>query len=160
MEHGVSAQEVSVWSTGFRKTFRQVGVTEGPVFEPLIEADKARSDARHERLSEATPSISAPMFWFMIAALALLLFGYALVIPRRGGRAQLVGVLLLAGLFMGSLVLIRDVDRPFTGMVAVEPTELVDTRDDITGDFAEAHGAENIPCNEQGDPNPVPAHGP
>ena len=59
----------------------------------------------------------------------------------------LAGVVVLC-----SLALIRSLDRPFSGVLKIDPTALSVTAADIGEDFANDHGAKRLPCNARGEP--------
>ncbi|CAM5467650.1 hypothetical protein [Streptomyces narbonensis] len=56
----------------------------------------------------------------------------------------------LAGLFTGSLLLIADIDRPFSGQIHISSTAMEDTVGDIGEDFAEDHPGRPLSCDAQG----------
>ncbi|MFD5248418.1 hypothetical protein ACFWIW_28020 [Amycolatopsis sp. NPDC058340] len=148
---GQSAKEPSVWSSGFRDTFKQIPERDG-VFEILVQADTDRSVARSTRIAEADPSIPDIVFWFMALALALTIAAYAYSLPKRNAGFHILAVVLLSALFAASLVLVKDIDTPFGGLVRIEPTQMEKTENDITEDFTKTYGPGRLPCDDRGLP--------
>ena len=61
-------------------------------------------------------------------------------------------VVVLTLLFVASLIMIRDVDRPFTGLVHVGSDAIQMTREHIADLYAHSYGLESLPCDQQGHP--------
>ncbi|MGW6392534.1 bestrophin-like domain [Streptomyces sp. NPDC055103] len=113
----------------------------------MVEAADERSVARQTRLSEAAPAIPPVVYWFMVVSFATIgAFAFAFGLPVRRGPAHLVLLLVLAGIFTGSLLLIEDIDRPFSGHIHISSTSMEDT----VADFAEDHPGRPLPCDGQG----------
>lgn len=149
LANGRASKAPSVWSGEFRAAFKEMGSSD-PSFELLVTADKERSEARSERLSEATPAIPSLMYWFMVVAIALTITAFAFSLPRHRNGAEIITLAVLATLFTLSLLLIRDVDRPYDGVIAVDPAAMSFTEDDVTEDYVAAFGNGRLPCDEQG----------
>ncbi|MFD6284732.1 hypothetical protein [Streptomyces sp. NPDC060205] len=149
MADGKGAAEPSVWSTDLRRSFRDL---EGkPVFGMLIGADNKRSDEREERLTQATASIPSAIFWFLLATLTLTIVTLAVCLPRRNNRGQLIVLTVITALLTTTLCIIRDVDRPFGGIIDVEPTAITEIERQATRDFLANHEAADLPCDDKGD---------
>lgn len=116
----------------------------------LISADNERSEARHTRLAESTPTIPMAIYWFLLIALAVTLAAQALSLPRRTNETQVTALVAVAALMVGALLIIRDVERPFSGAISVPPTAISDTADDIGEDYAAAYPAHRLPCDDEG----------
>ncbi|MFJ4713826.1 hypothetical protein [Streptomyces sp. NPDC088785] len=148
MADGRGSAAPSVWSTAFRRTFRDL---EGePVFGMLIAADNKRSDEREERLTQATASIPSAILWFLLATLAITVVALGMCIPRRRNRGQLITLVVITALLTTTLCIIRDVDRPFGGIIDVEPTAITDAEGQATRDFVTNHPAAELPCTADG----------
>ncbi|MFZ3494786.1 hypothetical protein ACODT5_16475 [Streptomyces sp. 5.8] len=148
MNNGTGSAAPSTWSTDFRQTFRAL---EGkPVFGMLIAADNKRSDEREERLTQATASIPAAILWFLLATLAITVVALGICLPRRNNRGQLITLIVITALLTTALCIIRDVDRPFGGIINVEPTAITEAERQATRDFTTNHPASELPCDEQG----------
>ncbi|MFI9818345.1 bestrophin-like domain [Saccharothrix variisporea] len=146
---GGGSSKPSTWSTQFRAVFKEIGADNG-VFETLVQADRDRSDARSQRIAQATPAIPAVLYWFMVLSLAVMVVAFAFNLPARGKRAEVVGLVVLTTLVTLSLLLIRDVDRPFGGAIGISPEAMAHTEADIAEDFADAYGQNALPCDAEG----------
>ncbi|MFJ7155520.1 hypothetical protein ACIQUQ_11330 [Streptomyces sp. NPDC101118] len=149
--NGVKAPQASVWSGEFRRQFKALAQKgDDTSFPLLVEADDQRSVARQTRLSEAAPAIPSVVYWFMVLSLAATVGAFAFGLPRKRGPAHLALLVVLAALFTGSLLLIEDIDRPFSGSIRITSEAMADTAGDITEDFAEDHPGRPLPCDENG----------
>lgn len=149
MSVGNGSPAPSVWSTDFRQTFRTL---EGkPVFGMLIAADNKRSEEREERLTQASASIPSAIFWFLLATLFITVVALGICLPRKNNRGQLITLTVITALLTTMLIIIRDVDRPFGGIIDVEPTAISEVERQATRDFLAHHPATQIPCDEKGD---------
>ncbi|MGH8930877.1 MAG: hypothetical protein ACRDZO_09700 [Egibacteraceae bacterium] len=142
----------SVWSSGFRGSFANLIDDGGPIFELLVAADRERSVARQQRVGESVPAIPELLYGLMVVALAVSIAGLGFSIPRTRNRLHIVALVIIAGFFAASLLLIRDIDQPYSGLLSIEPTAIADTEQDITEDFAGRYGTNApLPCNERGE---------
>lgn len=142
----------STWTTEMRTYFKQMAATDdGTVFEVLVNTDRDRSEARQTRVSESSPAIPDIVYWFMALTLAITVAGYAYSIRLRQGMAHIVAVAVLTALFVGSMLLIRDVDTPYSGPIRVDPDAMTYTQQDLTEDFTAEFGSDRLPCDERGD---------
>ncbi|WP_306318487.1 MULTISPECIES: hypothetical protein [unclassified Streptomyces] len=149
MSEGKGSTAPSVWSTDLRRTFRTMQGDEA--FGMLVSADHKRSDEREERLTQATASIPSAIFWFLLAVLAVTVAALGLCLPRKDNRGQLAALTLVTVLLTATLCIIRDVDRPFGGIVDVEPTAISDVEQQATRDFLAHAKLSDLPCDKQGD---------
>ncbi|MFJ3900267.1 hypothetical protein [Streptomyces sp. NPDC090025] len=148
MADGEGSPVPSVWSTDFRRTFKQL---EGkPVFGMLIAADNKRSDEREERLTQATASIPSAIFWFLLATLTITVVALGFCLPRRNNRGQLITLAVITALLTTTLCIIRDVDRPFGGIIDVQPTAISEAERQAERDFRVNHPDEPLPCGTDG----------
>ncbi|MET9931169.1 MULTISPECIES: hypothetical protein [unclassified Streptomyces] len=148
MADGNGSAAPSVWSTDFRRVFREV---EGkPVFGMLVAADNKRSEEREERLTQATASIPSAILWFLLATLVITVMALGTCIPRRNNRGQIITLTVITALLTTTLCIIRDVDRPFGGIINVEPTAITEVERQATRDFLAHHTAADLPCDNQG----------
>ncbi|MFJ7209616.1 hypothetical protein ACIQWR_39550 [Streptomyces sp. NPDC098789] len=149
MADGNGSAAPSVWSTDFRQTFRSL---EGKsVFGMLIAADNKRSEEREERLTQATASIPGVILWFLLATLVITVIALGVCIPRRNRRGQLITLTVITALLTTTLCIIRDVDRPFSGVIKVQPTAIAEIERQATRDFLAHHTAADLPCDSDGD---------
>ncbi|MEU6170151.1 hypothetical protein [Streptomyces tanashiensis] len=149
-EGGAKSPVASVWSTDFRRHFKELAHQGDPTFPLLVQADDERSKARQTRISEASPAIPSFVYWFMVVALAATVGAFAFGLPRDRRPSHLVLLFVLAGLFTGSLLLIEDIDSPFSGRIRITDEVMGGAADDIAEDFAADHPATTLPCDEGG----------
>jgi hypothetical protein len=77
--------------------------------------------------------------------------GWAYSVPRKNNLPQFVVLGIVTVLYWFVLSLIQNFDRPFTGMLALEPTSMQKTAWDIGQDYATTYNSEP-PCNGRGQP--------
>ncbi|MEU1151229.1 hypothetical protein ACFYO9_34670 [Streptomyces sp. NPDC005863] len=148
MSDGHGSTVPSVWSTDVRQKFRAL---EGkPVFGMLIAADNKRSDEREERLTQASASIPGTIFWFLLATLFITVLALGICLPRKGNRGQMIMLTVITALLTTMLIIIRDVDRPFGGIINVSSTAITDVEKQATRDFAAHHAGTRLPCDGAG----------
>ncbi|MGW7052957.1 bestrophin-like domain [Streptomyces sp. NPDC054887] len=148
MGDGKGSAAPSIWSTDFRRVFREV---EGkPVFGMLVAADNKRSEEREERLTQATASIPSVILWFLLATLVITVMALGTCIPRRNNRGQIITLAVITALLTATLCIIRDVDRPFGGIIDVQPTAITEAERQAERDFLARHTAAELPCDNQG----------
>ncbi|MGA5193117.1 hypothetical protein [Streptomyces exfoliatus] len=148
MADGKGSAAPSVWATDFRRVFREV---EGkPVFGMLVSADNKRSEEREERLTQATASIPSAILWFLLATLVITVVALGICLPRRNNRGQIITLVVITALLTATLCIIRDVDRPFGGIIDVQPTAITEAERQATRDFLARHTAADLPCDDQG----------
>ncbi|MEV5970481.1 hypothetical protein [Streptomyces sp. NPDC051921] len=150
VDRGEKAAEASVWSSEFRRHFKVLAHKNASAFELLVEADDERSVARQTRLSEAMPAIPKVVYWFMVVSLAATVGAFAFGLPRRRGASHFVLLFVLAGLFTGSLLLIEDIDKPFSGQIRITNEAMTETAADIGDDFVTDHPDHRLPCDPTG----------
>jgi hypothetical protein len=83
-----------------------------------------------------------------VGLLALATFTLPLV--RR--RVQIGALAALATLLTVMLLAIDDVDRPYEGLVRVDPVDMQRVAADLREDFVELNPGVPLPCDEQGLP--------
>ncbi|GAB7109060.1 hypothetical protein JCM4814A_73740 [Streptomyces phaeofaciens JCM 4814] len=149
MADGYGSTAPSVWSTDFRQTFR--AMQGEAVFGMLVAIDNNRSNEREERLTQATASIPGAIFWFLLATLTVTVVALGICLPRRNNRGQLITLTVITALLTATLVIIRDVDRPFGGIINVSPTAITEAERQATRDFVANHPATDLPCDAHGD---------
>ncbi|MFF6836531.1 hypothetical protein ACFY84_32695 [Streptomyces sp. NPDC012438] len=148
MADGNGSAAPSVWSTDMRRVFRQV---EGkPVFGMLVAADNKRSEEREERLTQATASIPSAILWFLLATLVITVMALGICLPRRNNRGQIITLVVITALLTTTLCIIRDVDRPFGGIINIEPTAITEIERQATRDYLANHQTGDLPCDDQG----------
>ncbi|MDQ8705156.1 hypothetical protein RCO28_22045 [Streptomyces sp. LHD-70] len=149
MAKGETSDVPSVWSTRLRSDLK-ASDKNGPAFEMIVAADNERSQARQKRVSEASPTIPEVMYWFMLLALAVVIAGLAFCLPYRKQGTELVCLVVLSALIAGCLMLTRDIDRPFDGLINIDAAAMQAAQTDISGDFARAYPKQPLPCDASG----------
>ncbi|WP_327670830.1 MULTISPECIES: hypothetical protein [unclassified Streptomyces] len=148
MADGKGSSAPSVWSTDLRRNFRAM---EGePAFGMLVSADHKRSEEREERLTQATASIPGAILWFLLAVLAVTVAALGLCLPRKNNRGQLAALTLVTVMLTATLCIIRDVDRPFGGIIDVQPTAISEVEKQATRDFLAHSELSDLPCDKKG----------
>ncbi|TLQ42187.1 bestrophin-like domain [Streptomyces marianii] len=142
--------EASVWSSDFRRHFKELAHKNANTFEILVDVDDQRSAARQTRLHEASPAIPPTLFWFMTIALAATIGAFAFGLPCRRRPSHVILLCVLAALFTGSLLIVEDIDRPFSGYIRITSEAMADTTGDISSDFAQDHPGRPLPCDIRG----------
>ncbi|MEU5150088.1 DUF4239 domain-containing protein (plasmid) [Streptomyces yangpuensis] len=148
MADGNGSPAPSIWSTDVRQSFK--GLAGQPVFGMLVAADNKRSDEREERLTQATSSIPPVIFWFLLATLVITVTALGICLPRKNNRGQTVTLVVITALLTTALVIIRDVDRPFGGIIDITPTAITEAERQAHRDFTAHHPATDLPCDNNG----------
>ena len=152
MEDGSGLSPVpSVWSARFRQVLKDLGAAD-PLFETLVNADERRSEARSERVAQSAPAIPEVLYWFMVLTLAVTVMAFGFNLPARRRVVEIATLAVLTTMFTLCLVLIRDVDRPFAGVISVSSDALRSTEEYTTEEYSRAHGEETLPCDGMGEP--------
>ncbi|MFD8320716.1 bestrophin-like domain [Kitasatospora purpeofusca] len=148
MSDGNGSTAPNVWTGDFRKAFAEIQGQSA--FGMLVAADNKRSDERDERLTQASASIPGAVLWFLLATLTITVVALGICLPRRNNRGQVATLVVITCLLTTALVLIRDVDRPFGGIIAVEPTAVAEVERQAQRDFLANNPAGVVPCDDRG----------
>ncbi|MFI7387236.1 hypothetical protein [Streptomyces sp. NPDC049813] len=148
MADGNGSAAPSVWSTSVRGSFKSL--VGQPVFGMLVSADNKRSDEREERLTQATSSIPGTIFWVLLATLVITVAALRVCLPRKNNRGQLITLVVITALLTTALVIIRDVDRPFGGIIDVAPTAITAAGQEAERDYTADYPASELPCDADG----------
>ncbi|MEA2686179.1 MAG: hypothetical protein QOE93_1374 [Actinomycetota bacterium] len=119
-------------------------------FSLIQSADAQRGGLRSERVTQANPSVPTPVLWFMVILIALSIGGVAYAIPREKNTSHLAAVGAVVLTFGVAMALIYNLDRPFSGVLALKSTAMQETADDDSADYIEDYG--RLPCDDQGNP--------
>ena len=76
---------------------------------------------------------------------------FAFNLPARGRKVEVATLVVLTTMFTLCLILIRDIDRPFVGVISVASDALRSTEEHITGEYGDAYGQESLPCDGTGE---------
>ncbi|MGV9311838.1 bestrophin-like domain [Streptomyces sp. NPDC003691] len=148
MADGNGSAAPSVWSTDFRRTFRELAGEQA--FGMLVAADNKRSQEREERLTQSTASVPAAILWFLLATVAIMVVTLGICLPRRNNFGQVAVLVVITALLTTTLCIIHDVDRPFGGVITVSPAAIADAERQSTRDFLAHHPESGIPCDSSG----------
>ncbi len=155
MAQGRTAPEVSVWTAQLRDGFDELVETDAvsSVVGAALTADRDRGEARSRRLTEARPAVPDPIKVVLVGAAAtgvLALATFTLPLVRR--RVQIGALGALTVLLVVVIVSIDDVDRPYQGLVSIDPVDMARVAGDLREDFIELHPDTPPPCDDQGLP--------
>jgi hypothetical protein len=153
MDEGRTAPEVSPWTRQIRGTIEQMVAsdTPSPVVSSVLTADKERGEARSRRLTEARPAVPDLLYVLLIGSAAVGVFALAtFTLPNVARRVQ-IGVLTILAILLALFVgMIRDMDRPYDGLVSVPPTDITRVAGDLAEDWAEDVPGVPLPCDDRG----------
>jgi hypothetical protein len=154
MADGRTSPAVSPWTRQIRGSIDQVTQSEtpSPVISAVLTADKERGEARSRRLTEARPAVPTLLYWLLIASAAIGVFALAtFTLPYVSRRVQFGVLVLLAVLLSLFIGMIRDLDRPYDGLISVEATDMTRVAGDLAEDWAEDHPGIPLPCDDRGE---------
>lgn len=154
MHEGRTAPEVSPWTTQIRAAIEELVAsdTPTPVLSAVVTTDKERSEARSQRLTEVRPAMPGPLFGLLVGSTAVGMFALATFALASVARRTQVGVLVLLAILLALFVgLIRDLDRPYDGVVSVAPTDIERVSADLAEEWAEDHPSAELPCTHRGE---------
>jgi cytochrome bd-type quinol oxidase subunit 2 len=120
-------------------------------FGLIQSADSQRGALRTERVTQANPTVPTPIVWLMVVLVSLSLAGLAYSIPRAGNKGQLASLSVVVLTFVVSMAMIYNLDRPFSGVLALKPTAMQATADDDGADYADEYKTQ-LPCDQDGNP--------
>jgi len=136
---------------GMRRRFRAMGPAD-PMFRTLTALDRQRGNSRRARLALAEPQVPQIISALMLILVFASVFTLAFFVPRVDNNAHRGTVLIVGAVLVASLGLVRSLDRPFTGVLAISPSAMTGTAADISEDFDDDWGARLLPCNPRGEP--------
>lgn len=159
MSHGTSSKVPNNWTGakghGIRRSLKRLYLELDPasvLLARINSADSARGDARRDRLTYATPTIPTAVTTFMLLLASLTLAAMVFSIPRTNNGPQLVTLAVVAGLIAMSLLLIRNLDRPFSGVLRLAPSAMQISAQQDGDDYAAAYHR-RPPCDSVGNPS-------
>ena len=117
------------------------------VMSEVLTADHDRVAAREVRLAEAEPSVPGVVTALLVACVAITVAGAAALADRRmRASLRMTLVAVTAIIFTGAMLVILDLDRPFGGLAAIQPTAMRSVEQQIGADPLGA----NPPCDASG----------
>jgi hypothetical protein len=156
MSDGESSPVVDEWRLEIEDTLRGIDLRtpiEQAGFRQLLDERTTRSEARRERLLEADPIISPPV-WFILALGGLATVGFVLLFTdrRESFPVQASLIATVSALVSASLVLVWFLDHPFEDATgSVQPTEMERTVENMESENPRL----SPPCDREGDPAAV-----
>ncbi|MEV2255580.1 DUF4239 domain-containing protein [Streptomyces sp. NPDC050147] len=149
MAHGHGSTGPSTWTSDFHAALQDMGTDAAP-FTMLLASDKERDQYRQTRVAESTPTIPSTVYWVMLAALAVLVVVLGLCLPQTKSATVTATLIVTTALLTSVLLVIRDVERPFSGMIQISSGAMTAVDDDLTKNYTATHGDHRMPCDEQG----------
>lgn len=154
MAHGEESPVPANWTGTQPGGIRRILITMTPTavgFGEIRSTDVTRGSQRSERLAQAQSTVPDELYALIVVLLAVALGTIAYSIPRHNNAGELVALGLVTTIFAVVLLLIANFDRPFSGILKLEPTAMTRTAKDIGADYFEAFGAQP-PCDTNGNP--------
>ena len=115
----------------------------------ILSSNSLRVQTRIQRIQEAQPSVPGPVWVVLMVAVSAAIGGLAAFghpgVRRRMQLAVLAGTTVV---FVCTLVVIHDLDRPYDGLVRIEPTAMMT----VAGRIAALPGGREAPCDINGNP--------
>ncbi len=148
---------VERWVAAFRPGLALVAAR-GPqaAAQSVLSADRDRTSARRQRVSQASPSVPWPLRWLLILSVTATLVIFSAYVDRRlrpRGRLLVIGS--LAVLLTMTILLIQDVDEPFAGPSFVGPTAMRAANAQMESRLRALGPAWAPPCDAGGRPAPA-----
>jgi Protein of unknown function (DUF4239) len=147
------SSEVQRWVGKLKLTFLTLDVQtpkRQAAFRQLLVEKDERTRGRRERLSEATPVITSPV-WFVLVVGGLINIAFVLLFTARRESALVQGSLMAAvtAMVVTGLMLVWVLDHPYENRAGgIEPAEITRT----IASMHQEHPGLVTPCNRNGDP--------
>lgn len=158
MESGQPSPVVQQWVGTFESAIKQLdpkGSKQSTIFFHAIDADRARGEARTQRLTEAARTVPGPV-WFILILGAALTIGIALLFADRREVHFLIQAALMAAicaLVTSGLLLVWFLDHPYGDEPGnIRPTQMERILEVVEGE----HRGVTPPCNSAGEPTRLP----
>jgi hypothetical protein len=149
-ERGEFAPEVSVWSNGLREPLGGLVKTNETLFEMLTDADKERATQHQNRVLEAGGTTPRPVYGLMLIILMVAVTGFAASLPRTNAHLHMAALAVLSVLLSGTLLLIIDLERPFSGLTKIEPDAISLISRELESEYGETFAGSSLPCDRTG----------
>jgi hypothetical protein len=152
MGSGHASPAVAVWTGRIRQTLFAIDRdgTDTSEVGPLLTLDRNLNDARRARLTNAAPTVPTALYAFLLTGVGVALFSLAMFTEtgiRRSVQIPVLSVLAVLLLFM--LLLIPDLDRPFSGLVSIKPTAIATEVQDLKAEYQQT-SQQALPCDRHG----------
>jgi hypothetical protein len=132
MRDGQRSNDVEHWIDAYRATFNQLDLASPRsqvALKDLLDEARTRTDGRRERLSEATPSVPAPL-WAVLILGGVVAIGLQLTMTDRRERflVQAAMVAGVAAVVAAGLLLVQFLDHPYDrNLGSIKPAEMRQT---------------------------------
>lgn len=150
----VTADEVDPWTDQLAATAGELITKTGPgtpVGREFLSADRERAAARSTRLVQARPSIPEPIVLFLLAAVSASIVALAFSnLPSNRTWLHITGLVVVATMLTGLLVVITELDSPYWGLIDTEPTDMTRVAAAEASDFAQQYPGVHLPCDDSG----------
>jgi hypothetical protein len=120
----------------------------------LDAAKKSQDALRAERLTQAKPTVAPVLYWLTVLLLAVSLASITHSVSRKKPWAHLAALVFVTGLFCCIMLLILDLDRPFSGLVRLEPTAMTQVEQEESARYVATYDRQP-PCDANGNPSPA-----
>ncbi|GGY80669.1 hypothetical protein GCM10010363_71890 [Streptomyces omiyaensis] len=121
----------------------------------LISADDDEGMAVKDLVGPLLTMTVLLLSFVLLITLVITVAALGFCLPRRNNRGQIVTLVVITALLTTALCIIRDVDRPFGGIIDVEPTAITEVERQAERDFTANHPATEVPCDDQGNRRPA-----
>jgi hypothetical protein len=141
------------WAGEFNDEIPTVLDGPGSIVGQVVSLNRAQTEARLLRIHEANKNLPTLTIVVMIGSILFALMMVATFAVADMKRPVLLALgFALAFLLGGTLVLVDQLEQPFTGIVHIPPRVMADVAQDTAAKFAAAHPGVALPCNAQGRP--------
>jgi hypothetical protein len=154
MREGRRSPVVDAWVARYRDDFHSSvdlhSAREQLGFEELLAEERARTEGRRGRLSQAVPSVPSPLWFVLIlGGCVAVLLQLSMADPRERLRVQGAMIAGVAAIVAAGLLLVHFLDHPYAERAgSVEPTEMRETLVMMTA----ADPGLRVPCDSGGRP--------
>lgn len=147
-----TAPEADAWTGRMRDGYARLARRGGEQpFALLLETERERGEARSARLTEARPALPAEVTILMIATTGLGVLALAsFTLASVGRNTQIFAIAALAVILVVVQLTILDLDRPYSGVMEVQPTDIERIAEELAEDFEVTYPDAALPCDEQG----------
>lgn len=149
-EKGEFAPEVGVWANRLRPSVGDLLEQNDTLFEVFVDADEERASQHQNRIIEAGGTMPGAVYALMGTTVLLSLMGFAASLPQRHSQMHILALAVLSILLAATLVLIRDLERPFTGLAKVKPVAIGLISTEMETEYGEQYGGPQLLCDSTG----------
>jgi hypothetical protein len=142
------------WDDQTNKAIQDARKDGGDVALDLVSLERDLSEARQVRLAQSEPSVPAPMTWLMVASVVMSVFflGMLAHVSIRT-PVQLVALVGTTVILSASLLLINEMDSPYTGITKIAPDAMRHASTEVTEELADYTQRQPPPCDSKGVPS-------